>query len=603
MRRLAAAILALGLLSLFAMAGSPLARAEPARDELLRATTSVDYAVRPDTGAVRVAWTVELDNNDPATAFRESGLIRFYTGYYVPVLRGASGLSATGPGGGALSVSLSDTESETAMDAFVSFDRNFHYGQQYTFTLSYELASARADSLFVTPSYVFLPAVTTGDSATVRVSTPDDPEWEVSLVAGECDETGDGEYECEAPELLVVAALVEVVRPDALQRRDVTVPGAREVSLTLRHFPGEEAWAGHVEEVARAALPLLERLFGFASENTFLEISQRGQQETFGYDGFADCFARICRIGVSPVSDDLVLVHELAHVWTPKFDNRWLGEGLAEFMSRRAAAELGALLSFDEPLPPERTVPLYLHDWSEPTNFLTADDDAQAREHTGYENAFRFFETLEQQYGMEAIQEANRSSGQTLGEVDSRDYFDELEEATGEHLDQLFLERVFGPSFKTVLQERRLARDQLAFLDGVAEDLGLRLPDAVRDDVDQWDFRNALRELGEAATAALAYSDARRTVEGTRSLWERLGLLYQDPDANLKLAASEFQAGDFDDSVERSERAVDPVERADERALYRVLVAVGMFAGVVLLALASFVIQRRGRSSTDGRTG
>jgi hypothetical protein len=170
MRRIALAAFGLALMAVLALASGT---RPAAADALLYATTSVAYDIRPDGGGTRVSWSVTLENNDPETVQRDAGFVYFYDRYPLPVLRGAGSFTASGPGGSALSVTTESQDDGPVTSAIVHFGRNLYYGQSYSFSLSYSLTSARSQSLLVTPSYVFLPAVTTGDDATVRVSAPE----------------------------------------------------------------------------------------------------------------------------------------------------------------------------------------------------------------------------------------------------------------------------------------------------------------------------------------------------------------------------------------------------------------------------------------------
>src|SRR3989337_1055271 len=66
-------------------------------DELLRAESELTYDVRPDEGSVHVTWHVDLQNNDPQTAYEPSGTVLFYDRFLLPILRGASNVRATAP--------------------------------------------------------------------------------------------------------------------------------------------------------------------------------------------------------------------------------------------------------------------------------------------------------------------------------------------------------------------------------------------------------------------------------------------------------------------------------------------------------------------------
>jgi hypothetical protein len=586
MRRTALAAAGLTLAVLCALAQAP---RDAGADALLYATTSVTYDVRPDAGGTRVTWQVSLRDNDPQTVQRDQGFVYFYDRYAVPVLRGASGLRASGPGGAALGVSLQEVGEGPVLSAVVDFDRNLYYGQTYSFTVSYSLPAARSQSLLVTPYYVFLPAVAFGDVSTVTITTPQDSNWDVTVEELDCPETGAGRFGCAAPETVVAAAYVEVAQPDLLEEIETSVSlpavpsGSTPLPITVRYFPGEQAWAAHVQELARAGLPVLGELFGAqVPDASRVEVSESGQRDILGYEGVATCRFDLCEIGISPVSDDMVALHELAHLWTTPFESRWLAEGLAEFMSRRAADRLGDLVSRNEREQPERLVDLQLHDWGGLVPLVGGSEEDRLREETGYAESLRLFETLEGMIGLTAIQEANRQAFERGSGVDSRFYMDYLEEASGARLDTLFLEEVFPPSYVDILERRRQARDRLSLMGPATEDAGLDLPPSIEDDVEDWRFDQALDALGGAQEGYAAYAPAKAKVERPRSFWDNFGLFGEDPDAALEEAAAAFAAGDFQGAIERAREAERIIDRTGRVALYRLLTIVGM-------ALASIV--------------
>jgi hypothetical protein len=580
--------LALAALAIAGFSPSEAARA----DELLRIESAVTYDVRPDDGPVRVTWQVDLENNDPSTAQRSSGTVFFYESVTLPVLQGASSLRAAGPAGAALAVNVERAEQGPVDVATVAFDRGLYYRDTYAFTLSYDLIDARSDALLITPAYVYVPAVVAGDAASVRIDTPDDPDWAVTVEPLDCDPAAGGVFRCEGSERAQVAALVEVTRPDAVQSIE-TSASLMEVDLALRisYFPGEEAWAGHIEQLATAALPVLERLFGFPYDGPrVLSIAERGRQDIAGYEGTFGCGAGACSIGISPVADDLIALHELAHLWTEPFEKRWLAEGLAEFMARRAADELGPLVR-GEAGTPERTVDLQLDEWERASYLIGAGEEELAREDTGYFLSRRFFELIEETAGLETIQAAN-AAGTALGTgIDSRRYLDLLEEASGERLDDLFLEHVFPASFAATLEQRRVVRMQAEEVRRALEGEGFELPDSIDQLITEWRFDAAERILDRAEDALAAYTDASEAVERPRSVWARIGLLGDDPDGALDDARASLHDADYARAVERAEDALEVIDGAERAGVIRALIAAAVLAAIVIVVVGAWLLR------------
>src|SRR3972149_4445666 len=267
-RRLLAVLpLALGL-ALLALSISPGPRAATAAGLVL--TSDVAYDIRPDEGPVRVSGQVLVDNQAPQTVQQQSGTIFFYDSLSLPVLRGADNLTARA-GGASLPVSLEPGDGPIA-GADVSFDRRLFFGDTYSFTLDYDIPSARDDSLLVTRYYVFLPAISFGQESTVSVTTPLDG-----------------------------------------------------VEISLPYFQEEEEWAQHLQDLVIASLPVMEQLYGFPySGPPAISIAERGRQIILGYEGLTSCDESACDIAVSPVTDDATALHELAHLWSAIYDKRWL---------------------------------------------------------------------------------------------------------------------------------------------------------------------------------------------------------------------------------------------------------------------------------------
>ena len=235
---LPAAALALVLAS---RAPSPAAAEDP-----VHIKSHVSYDVRPGQGPVRVVWDVLFENNDPQTTADGEGTVFFYENLTIPVLRGASAVSATSSSGEPLAVSLGEPGRSPTVSAYVSFDQAVFYGESYSFTLSYELANVRAPSLLVTPSYVYLPVVAGGDESTVTVSSPAPNGWSVILEAGQCTQNGTT-FTCSGADAAFLAAILEVSRPDATTSFGFDVPmGPKNVSVTMSYFQGEGGIAQHL---------------------------------------------------------------------------------------------------------------------------------------------------------------------------------------------------------------------------------------------------------------------------------------------------------------------------------------------------------------------
>lgn len=639
-----ALLLALPLL----LAALPLRPSPAQASEALRITADIIYDLRLDGGPVRVSWDVRITNNDPETVEAPSGVISFYDSMPVPLLQGADQVSARSQDGAELAVTLDGPVEEPIVTATVFFDRRLFYQDTYAFTLEYTLPASREESLIVTPYYVFLPAIALGDQANVSILTPNGSAWEVSLEPVDCEPAGTF-LSCQGGDSIYLAALVEVAQPGATASIPAEVSlREKDILLTITYFQGEEEWARHLRDLAAAALPVIEELYGFPYRGPFaVNIVEGGRQVVLGYEGLTSCGPNACESAVSPIADDLTVLHELAHRWSDVYGRRWLAEGFAELIALRAAERLGPELVRGEPPPRDPfALELPLDEWGEVAPLIAADDQQRLREDAGYARSLHFLLLLEDALGLQALQRANAALAEGGPPADSRRFLDALEEASGRNLDTLFLEWVFPPSFAPTLEDRREARERLAALreqagalgldpsplEAIQADVaawrfdralaalegaegalnaylqiadrlsalragvaaaGLEFPATIDEALARWEFEALAPALEQAEAALMAYREAKAKVEAPRSLWQRIGLWGSDPEGELAAAARAFARGDFPEAMARAQAAREAVEGATSEALLRLLVPLGAFAAVAAAALGGVVYQHR----------
>lgn len=592
-------------------------------DDLVHINTSVNYEVRAEEGDVLVTWDVSFANNDPSS---------FYDAIPVPVLAGATEVTASSAAGAPLSTSAEPTETDVIDFQLVSFDRNVFFGDVYDFTLSYVVPETRQSGLLVTPFYVFVPLVAFGDEATVTTTTPGSAPWAVSLEPVDCELT-DGALACSESENVYFAGNLEVSQPNATQTDSFgLVIDGNDVTVTIVYFKGEDSLASHQREVIEATLPLIADAYGFPYPGTAtIDVVHSGRQSVLGYEGLASCDDVRCDILISPGAADYTLVHELAHLWSDVFAARWLSEGFADWVATQVVerAPEGLLTGDLTPTSPA-SVPLQLDEWEDAGPMIGASDELIETTRAGYDYSLRFVRTLADELGAETLHDVNRTLAESGEPADSRRYMDVLEEESGRNSDSLFLLWVFPESSRALIEDRREARDRYAEvaarlaaeglseelltlareaildwrfagaqseLDAVetnisraleledelrglkddADSLGLVVPESIAAAISGWDF-DAADDLIESAQAALgAYGVARERVAGPRNLWERFGLLGDDPDGELERARQAFESGRFERARDRSAAAVEMVDDATRSAMLRLLVVAGIF--------------------------
>lgn len=640
------AALAATLLALLALGGHPLhATADEAG---LAMTSTVTYDVKTTDAAVHVAWDVTLTDNDPATDITQGGS-SYYATVGVPVLRGAADILAQDSAGNPLIVET-EAPSPRSIDegAIVHFARGIFFGQTYSFRLTYTLADTRSEAVLVTPHYAFLPAIAAGDSATVIVNTPGGDPWVTTIDPKDCPQNGNS-FACSGGPKTYLAALVEVSQPGAVSTSQFDVAlNDKTVNVTLTYFKGEDAAAAHQQALISAGLPVIEEVYGVDySGPAAVHIAQGGRQSSLGYEGLSTCTPDVsCEIVISPVAGDYTLLHELSHMWSNIYAKRWLAEGFAEFVAETAGPQLEAGVVTGSP--PERggpVVALALDDWGDANAVIGADASVLAIEEAGYTYSLRFLQQLRQQLGIPALQAVNRNIATSGTPADGRRYMDLLEEATRSNLDGLFLTWVFPQSYRPIIAARRTAIDRLAALrsrlvdEGLPDDIatpiqadirewdfeaaltklddadngldtyadmrerldrlkrdaeaaGLTVPDGLNDALNRFDFGNIGPAISQANDAIAAYKAARQTVDASRSIWERFGLIGSDPDGALSSAANAFGNGDFELSRQHSQHASELINDASNVAFRRLLVVAGFLSLLVLAIAIALVVGR-----------
>jgi hypothetical protein len=641
MRRTAVCLLALAAALFFLPSGRNIARG----DELLRIESSINYSVDTEEPSVAVTWEISLENNDPSTQFG-AGQVFFYEGLSLPVLTGATKVSAISGEGTQLFTAQSANESAVLDQVDVSFDHNLFFGDAYDFTLSYELPETRSDTLLVTEAYVYVPLIVLGDEASVTVDAPSESPWQPDLAAQDCALSGE-ELQCSGSDALYLAGLLEVIRPDLTSTIAFEAPLAEgNVSVSLTYFEGDDETAAHQRDVITGTLSLIEEAYGwpYPGPDSFT-VTHGGRQKAFGYEGLADCGGeRGCQIIISPVATDYTLVHELAHLWSGAYQTRWLSEGFAEWITYQVEGSVpGGLLQGEHIRLPAASTPLQLDDWGDPESIIGADEGYLELTQAGYDYSLRFIEELEDTVGADGLRAVNKAIAESSLPVESRRYMDFLEDVTGLNPDALFTLWVFPESYDSLIELRREARDRYASvaaeladggfsdepltairenisewrfdeamvamdqietnlgryaeikseLDALLSDadaLGLVVPESLSSALERWEFEEVEDLMTLTRQALGTYGRAVDRVNEPRSLWQKFGLIGDDPDGELDAAETAFESGAFSRSEEHSESAISMIDRASSAATRRVLVVAGILGAFVVAFGVAYVI-------------
>ena len=634
------AVLLLVLAAFVAFAGDTSAQDQ----DLVHIRSDVQYDLRSGADPISVSWQITVENRDPSTSNQDSGdSIAFYDSVSIPFLRGAESVQAFDADGESLGVTIDETNDASIISGNVEFAERLFFEETYALSLTYQLPEElREQSLLVTPSYVFVPIVASGDEATITITPPQGGEWETIIEPEDCEADG-LTFTCSGSESGYLVATAESSRPNAVSSFPLQVElQERTLSFTVTYFEGDEPFANHLRELIPAALPIIESHYGFAYTGaTDVKVTQGGRQSVLGYEGIASCAESGCEIVVSPIADDATIIHELAHLWSSIYSERWLSEGFAQLVADETVGALPPnLVRGEAPRPLSAEVDLPLDEWGEVSSVIGANADELTIENAGYDLSLRFLEALRFEIGSSALKRVNAAIAASGTAADSQRYIDLVEEAHGLNVDQLFATWVFPDSYNTVLESRRTARDRLTDLEtralvedlpqglaaevrehvsawrfdsavealdaidaniaryhslsdqlidlaSEASSLGLSFPGIVADSLDLWQFDEADLAMSGAQDALDAYRTARETVFSGRSTWERFGLLGSNPEGQLDDAASSFAAAQFQTSIDRSEAAVVTIENASTVAVRRVLIVTGIFAVAAIIILAA----------------
>jgi hypothetical protein len=548
---------------------------EPEPDILIESAST--FRLRPDQGTLHVSVSATVTHPEGSSLVPDK--------IQLPLIKGAEHVRAVEDGGANL-----QTQVETGLDrpyarGTVTFGRRLGRGESISFQLDYDLTQVAADDYtYVASDFIYVPLFAIGQTASVHIEVPSDHLWYSLVEPIDCEREGaiaEQRFVCSDSNGVYDAAHVMLVDQSGYASLEATVEtSAGPQTFELRYLATDGAWASQVREVVIRGLPVLEAIFGVPLEVrddfTLLEVFYG---ELGGYDGVFYCVEEeLCRIGMVQDASEHVVLHELAHLWTTKHEQRWLAEGLAEYAAHRATRELG--LPTQPPFSAPYAEALYLDEWS--NSLVTVpSEEAYLRELAGYRESLAFFDDLEAAVGSEAIRRAN-ALVDGLDEVDSRDYLDALDEASGASVSHLFRERVFAPSFSATLDRRAQAKESLQALLYITVNSPYSIrPEKIEALIADWNFFEALDQIDHAKTYMTAYPAAEEASSDV-SLWARLGLIGKDPEADLAAAKSAFDSGDYIEAGQRADAARLAYANASDTARERVLMG---FAGVVVIGV------------------
>lgn len=457
-------------------------------------------------------------------------------------------------------------------------------------------------------------------------------------------------------------AIVSLANDDALEERVVELtdlldlpPGADDRRIRVLSWPDDEAWNKHVLDGIDAGLPRLAELVGqpWPIEHE-LTIIESFSPFLNGYSGWYQ--PQTDTIEVGDTRDDQLLFHELSHVWLNDdlFAERWITEGLADLFAAEAIESIGGerpepestvrsdtfaipLSSFDAPPGPEEERWAYAASWllldsiADEIGFdALADiiDDAQAKRHTypgdGEPETFKtvpdwrqFLDMAENTQGVDegpitdliktwvlSTQAVDRQPFAQRADDRAR-YFELVEEGDGWAAPRGARRAMMRWNFTEAADLMTLAEASLAERDDVADLMtptGASLPtnleqlyENVADEADQEELSAA---LDETRAAAVEVREAHDGVAADRSMFQRVGLLGVDLDAEADEAIDAFERGRLDQATTEADEVDAIIDGSKRVGILRLAITAGaMF--VVCLGTWGLVRRIRARRRND----
>ena len=462
------------------------------------------------------------------------------------------------------------------------------------------------DALVTFPVWAFGTSGTPGSS--VRVHFPSGYEVQVAAgQLPPPVSAADGTVSLTSPVLadpFGLSAYLVAARPSAFTQTPLNVVVAgRPASLIVRAWGDDAAWGRRVVRLLQVGLPMLVEVTGLPYPWTApIGVEETVGRSIGGYAGVFDPASLTIRVAYD--ADPTVVLHEAAHLWFngSLFADRWIVEGFATWAGGQAGAQLklaGRAVVLDATL---RAASIPLNAWPTPTAgqasgpqedyAYAASADLAARIAAlagprGLEAVLLAAANHESAYDPAGFRAATTMSSST----DWRGLLDLLAERAGVDATGLWRTWVVRPQELGLLDARTTARANYAALAAAAgdwtvpgpvraaltvwqfdaaetqmaglrrvlverddlvaaaaaADAGLQLPTSLRAAFGQGDVRAALSEAATERTIIDQVVAATRAARdpAVAGLLGQVGLLGQDPNAELAAARSSFSRGDL----------------------------------------------------------
>jgi hypothetical protein len=424
-------------------------------------------------------------------------------------------------------------------------------------------------------------------------------------------------------------------RPGAFTETPLDVPLDKEVAhLTIRAWKDDPAWAKKTSTFLKRALPGLSTTIGLPYARTStLVVEETVSRSIEGLAGIYDPSAGTIRIAYT--ASPGVMLREAAHLWYDGsvFADRWTVEGLASFAASAAAQRLKLEDAVGPGAAPSAQL-FPLNAWTPGSGPVEESGAADGYGYAASAELIRLVATRTGADGLRAVVAA--AAARPAGDpIDWRGLLDLLQVQAGVDATDLWRTWVVRPEDALLLDARATARFEQAAL--IREANGWILPAEIDAALDAWRFDEASATISESRSVLQARDDlavaaavaglepptnlrtafeegdldaatAEAAVEraivdqivaaqaagaATSSSWlVRVGLLGQDPNAELASARAAFSAGDLSAAQARAIGAREAWVAASDLGGLRLR---SILALLLVLALAALLIVTRTR--------
>ena len=612
------------------------------------------YEVQPEHARVRV--TVDAVSTSHEADSPEGPV--YFAGITLTIPPDSSNITATSAAGSRLQVTVVSSNAD-AVTVDIGFSEAVFLGDSYAYRVAFDMVDpgGASDRDFrIGHSVAAFPVWALGSSGAVNSVTVILPAGFVPSIYGgplglATQADGSTRLAADVADPASWFAYITAERPGIFTTSafGVTV-GEAAAQVSIRAWDDDPSWATRTQQLLTDGLPALHDLIGLRWPVVGSLVVEESANRLGDYAGIYH--PQTEKINVRFDADPTVTLHEAAHIWfnDSLFGDRWIGEAWAEFYAVEAAQTIGVtgqtFTLTDDLL--DAQIPL--NDWGA-IGRESVDVEAFA-----YAASYHMAQLIAERTTVDALRsvwqaaDAGESAYQPVHATGSpragvaatqegwQRLLDLLEERTDVAYDDLWAAWVVNHDQALMLADRTDARTHYAQVVVAAGDW--ELPQLIRFDMASWQFDDAEAELDRAESVLeVAHelsakademgltppTDLRKAFEGSGglasalfvgqreldsieviadataavaeppSVVEQVGLLFEDPGADLTAAQDAWQSGDDAEAVDHANAALAVMTNADEQGQQRLLAA----GAVVVLIVGGGVVAIRRRRSPE----